>query len=379
MKRTGDSLGDESVGAKDSNQEAPASPPENMSTPRTSISAPTSPKKKAKITSLDEVLKLLHEKRLEQELQTKQLGKSERARMKWQHAMLVALRKSRTMRTHSSSENLKSSGSFGSDSVNAASPESDEKATKVKYREISAKYDKIFEDERLKMLRRETLLKKRRNSLILRQEMLQKKLGKVQDGARGTLRKRQSKSDAKEMATSFSKGGNEEVKKQLVDISVEIEGIKQEIESSQEEQQRISEDLNEQKRKEMHELRISPSTSKTNLYEGKSLHRRQVSDSSLSEKYRKMTVNDNTLKMPLTHTMSSPSGDIRTKAKSFSSPSVPKVKSNPLLRTKTYDSTDGLKRPNLKAKSSQETLSLALSQIEVSLHEDFLHLKCRVQ
>lgn len=287
--------------------------------------------------------------------------------------MLVALRKTRNMRTYSSSENLKSSGSLGSDSANAAaSPELDEKAAKVKYREISAKYDGILEDERLKMLRRETLLKKRRNSLILHQDIIQKKLNKFQDGGKA-LKKRQSKSDAKEMSVSFSKGENGEVVKQLADINTELEGIKKDIASNHDEQRKISEDLNEQKRKELHEIRLnvdlSPQTSKSSLPESKLFHRRQVSDSSLNENYRKMTINNDTLKLPLTHTMSTPATDSSVvKSKSFSSFGVPKTKSSPLLRTKTCDSSDGLKRPKVKSRASQEVLSLALSQIEVGLY-----------
>jgi hypothetical protein len=313
-------------------------------------------------------MKLLHEKQLEKELLSKQQTKSERARKRWQHSMLVVLRKTRSMRTHSSSENLKSSGSFGSDS--AASPELDEKAAKVKSREIAAKYDSILEDERLKMLRRETLLKKRRNSLILRQDILQKKLNN--GGGKGTLKKRHSKSDAKEMSTAFTKSENQEVVKQLAEINVELYGIKQDIATNHEEQRKISVDLNEQKRKELHEIRInldiSPQTSKSSLHDSKSFnHRRQASDSSLNENYRKMTISDSTLKLPLTQTMSTPTADLRAKAKSFSSPAVPKTTSSPLLRARTHDGTDGLKRPKAKTRASQETLSLALSQIEVWL------------
>ena len=368
--KTDEKLEDEIFESKGNGQDV-CSAPENVTTSRTSLSAPTSPKRKAKITSLDEVLKLLHEKRLQQELLNKQLSKSERARIRWQHSMLMVMRKKRSMRAQSSSENLKSSGSFGSDSGNGApSPELDEKAAKLKYHEISAKYDGLLDEQRLKMLRRETLLKKRRNSLILRQDILKKKLNK--DVGKGTIKKRQSKSDAKEMSASFTKGESEEAIKQLAEINVELEGIKQDIASNHDEQRRISDDLNEQKRKELHELRVSadlsPQTSKSSLHESKSLHRRQVSDSSLAESYRKMTINDSTLKLPLTQTMSTPTGDLRAKAKSFSSPSFPKAKSSPLIRTRTCDSTDGLKKPKVKSRSSQEALSLALSQIEVSLY-----------
>jgi hypothetical protein len=366
---TGENLDDDTFVDKDEDRETPSSPRENTTTSRTSLSsAPVSPKRRQKITSLDEVMKLLHEKQLEKELLSKQQTKSERARKRWQHSMLVVLRKTRSMRTHSSSENLKSSGSFGSDS--AASPELDEKAAKVKSREIAAKYDSILEDERLKMLRRETLLKKRRNSLILRQDILQKKLNN--GGGKGTLKKRHSKSDAKEMSTAFTKSENQEVVKQLAEINVELYGIKQDIATNHEEQRKISVDLNEQKRKELHEIRInldiSPQTSKSSLHDSKSFnHRRQASDSSLNENYRKMTISDSTLKLPLTQTMSTPTADLRAKAKSFSSPAVPKTTSSPLLRARTHDSTDGLKRPKAKTRASQETLSLALSQIEVWL------------
>lgn len=375
-KKTGDNLDDEIFDKKTNVRDLAPIPLENITTLRTSLSTPTSPKRKPKVTSLDEVLKLLHEKQLQQELLTKELTKSERAQIRWQHATLMILRRNRTMRKQTSSENLKSSGSFGSDSANSVlSPEMDEKAAKVKYREISAKYDSMLEDERLKMLRRETLLKKRRNSLILRQDILQKKLNKGQDTGKATLKKRQSKSDAKEMAASFTKGESEEVIKQLAEINVELEGIKQDITSNHDEQRRISADLNEQKRKELHEFRsnvdLSPQTSKSSIHEGKSLHRRQISDPSLADNCRKLSINhNNTLKLPLTHTMSTPTGDIRAKAKSFSSSSNfahSKTRSSPLLRTKTYDNTDSAKRPKVKSRTSQETLSLALSQIEVSL------------
>lgn len=345
---------------------------ENITASRTSLSPPTSPKK-TKITSLDEVLNLLHEKRLEQELLTKQQTKSERARTRWQHSMLVALRKKRSGRMYSSAENLKSSGSFG-----FTSPEQDEKAAKVKYREISAKYDGIIEDERLKILRRETLLKKRRNSLILRKDILQRKLSKFQDGGKTALKKRQSKLDAKGMLTSHTKGELNEDMRQLADIDAELERIKQEIADNHSEQRKVSEDLNEQKRKELHELRVnadmSPQTSKAFLQEGKSLRGRRTSDSSVNDTVRKMKVHDDRPKLALTHTLSTPASDMRVKAKSFSSSGFSKTKSSPLLRTKTYDSSDGLKRPNAKMRASQEALSIALSQIEVNHVADRLRV-----
>lgn len=376
LKKSGettvDASADQQKGASQRTMDSHTAPQQNGSAiSRVPLSVQHSPRRKTRITSLDEVLKLLHEKQLEQQLQNKEVSSSSRARMKWQHSMLVALRKSRLT---SNSETSKSSASVVNERENVA-PELDEKTARIKYREISEKYDHVIEDEKQKMLRRETLLKKRRNSLILRQDILEKKLAKSRESSKTQLKKKLSK-DNKDIPLSLTKGDSEELTKQLAEISKELEGIKQNMDTNLKEHQKISDDLNEKKRKELHELRItvdmSPHSSKSNLNEhGSKLHRRQMSDTSLitmsrtSEDFRKMSVRAEAEKPRLTQSLSSPSEDLRPKAKSFSSQRLPKVPSSPLLRAKTYDSTRTLVRPSVKSRTSQEALSVALSQIEV--------------
>ena len=368
-KGTEDTMDGETTGENKSGRQMTGESKNEPQRQTNRTSPPTSPRRKVQITSLDQVLKLLQEKQLQQQLQNKEESASKRARMKWQHSMLVVLRKNRSITATPESS---PSAAVVRESESVAAPELDQKTARLKYREISEKYDHILEDGKLKMLRRCTLLKKRRNSLILRKEILEKKLTKCREITKTPLKKRQSK-DAKEMAL-YRKGDGDEVEKQLEVVRKELGGVEQNIETNLKDQDKLSSELNDKKQKELHEIRVnadmSQLTSKPNE-QGQKLHRRQVSDTTLttsgrsSEDGRGRTSRDDMDKPRLTQSLSSPSGDHRSKAKSFSAPRLPKAPSSPMLRTKTLDPSCGVERPAMKSRASQLALSAALSEIEV--------------
>lgn len=143
-----------------------------------------------KPTSLDGVLKLLQDQQLIQHLGQQKFNQVKKAQRAWQRSAAAALKehrsgsvipdveksepayqeeaRRRTLSTSSTQAARKEIGSFQS-------------LPRLGANEIIEQFEKLAEEERLRTLKKETLLKKRRNSLTLEKDVLKKKMTKGQE------------------------------------------------------------------------------------------------------------------------------------------------------------------------------------------------------
>lgn len=141
-------------------------------------------------TSLDGVLKLLQDQQLMQQLGQQKFNKVKKAQKAWQRSAAAALKehrsgslipdleknepanqedaRRRTLSMSSTQATQKEVGSFSS-------------MPRLGANEIIEQFEKLAEEERLRTLKKETLLKKRRNSLTLEKDVLKKKITKGQE------------------------------------------------------------------------------------------------------------------------------------------------------------------------------------------------------
>ena len=206
---------------------------------------------RSRITSLEEVLKLLQDQKLLQQIgQTKQ-DKSKRAKLQWKRSAAVALdrarssppqeeRKPNTFAGPSTDEKLGSNAAKLKESViktneidgsskkrapsllslSSSSTELDELSNR---RDIMEKVEKLAEEEKVKLLKNETLLRKRRNSLTLEKDVLEKKMSKSLE-KKSAVRKLLAKEDSSKVTTTHvSEARLQEVNHQLMKIERSLE------------------------------------------------------------------------------------------------------------------------------------------------------------
>lgn len=148
-------------------------------------------------TSLDGVLKLLQDQQLMQQLGQQKFNKVKKAQNAWQRSAAAALKehrsgsiipdveksepanqedtRRRTLSMSSTQATQKDLGSFSS-------------MPRLGANEVIEQFEKLAEEERLRTLKKETLLKKRRNSLTLEKDVLKKKITKGQE-KKNTMKK----------------------------------------------------------------------------------------------------------------------------------------------------------------------------------------------
>lgn len=204
---------------------------------------------RGRVTSLEDVLKLLQDQQILQQIGQSKHNKSKRAQLQWKRSVAVALGQARSC-THQEEQNFNTcadsmnitdakprspAASFnefaskndevdGKDksrapsllSISSSGTELDETLSR---KEIMEKIEKLAEEEKLKLLRNETLLRKRRNSLTLEKDVLQKKMGKNQD-KKSAVRKFLAKEDPSKAGppTVVSGARLQEVNQQLLKI-----------------------------------------------------------------------------------------------------------------------------------------------------------------
>lgn len=178
---------EEVVTANDRSEGSPQQSPVNFS----SVMRPT---------SLDGVLKLLQDQQLIQQLGQQKFNKVKKAQKAWQRSAAAALKEHR-------------SGSIIPDVEKSESTVQEEvrrrtlsmSSTQATHRELGSprlganeiieQFEKLAEEERLRTLKKETLLKKRRNSLTLEKDVLKKKMTKGQE-KKHTMKKLLGKDEA---------------------------------------------------------------------------------------------------------------------------------------------------------------------------------------
>lgn len=178
-------------------------------------------------TSLDGVLKLLQDQQLIQQLGQQKFNKVKKAQKAWQRSAAAALKEHRSgsiipdvekseltvqeevrRRTLSMSSTQAAHKELGSPRVGA--------------NEIIEQFEKLAEEERLRTLKKETLLKKRRNSLTLEKDVLKKKMTKGQE-KKNTMKKLLGKDEA------ASNEDKQRVEERLQKVNQELATIERDL------------------------------------------------------------------------------------------------------------------------------------------------------
>lgn len=157
-------------------------------------------------TSLDGVLKLLQDQQLMQQIGQQRFDKVKKAQKAWQRSAAAALKERRSASiTPDGVMSEPTSGEAAIDETKrrtlslsrsqGANTEISPSSPKLGANKIIEQFEKLAEEERLKTLKKETLLKKRRNSLTLEKDVLKKKINKTQE-KKNTVKKFLGKDEA---------------------------------------------------------------------------------------------------------------------------------------------------------------------------------------
>ena len=159
--------------SEDSSEQSPA----NFSSP-------------VKPTSLDGVLKLLQDQQLIQHLGQQKFNKVKKAQRAWQRSAAAALKEHRSgsvtpdvgkSEPAYQEDARRRTLSTSSTQVTRKEIGSSQSLPRLGANEIIEQFEKLAEEERLRTLKKETLLKKRRNSLTLEKDVLKRKMTKGQE------------------------------------------------------------------------------------------------------------------------------------------------------------------------------------------------------
>jgi len=143
-----------------------------------------------KPTSLDGVLKLLQDQQLVQHLGQQKFNKVKKAQRAWQRSAAAALKEHRSGSVTPDVEKSEPAyqeevkhRTLSTSSAQVARKEigSSQSFPRLGANEIIEQFEKLAEEERLRTLKKETLLKKRRNSLTLEKDVLKRKMNKGQE------------------------------------------------------------------------------------------------------------------------------------------------------------------------------------------------------
>lgn len=150
-----------------------------------------------KPTSLDGVLKLLQDQQLIQHLGQQKFNQVKKAQRAWQRSAAAALKEHRSGSVTPDLEKSEPTYqeevrrrtlSMSSTQVARKEIGSPQSLPRLGANEIIEQFEKLAEEERLKTLKKETLLKKRRNSLTLEKDVLKRKMTKGQE-KKNTMKK----------------------------------------------------------------------------------------------------------------------------------------------------------------------------------------------
>ena len=208
---------------------------------------------RGRLTSLDDVLKLLQDQKLLQQIGQNKHNKAKRAQLQWKRSAAVALVRARPVSPQEEQKQKSPVAPAKSTGTRPRSParESKESASKqedvdsgaknrassqpslaslgtelnesISRQDVMERIEKLAEEEKLKLLRNETLLRKRRNSLTLEKDVLEKKINKSQE-KKSAVRKLLTKEDPSKVSnTIVSEARLQEVNQQLVRIEKSLE------------------------------------------------------------------------------------------------------------------------------------------------------------
>lgn len=240
-----------------------------------------------KPTSLDGVLKLLEDQQLIQQLGQQKINKARKAQSAWQRSAAAVLKEKR-------------SGSVkpDTDKVEVASLEAETRRRTVSLsmaklprkeldlkpvssyqdtNEIIEQFEKLAEEEKLKTLKKETLLKKRRNSLTLEKDVLKKKITRPQD-KKNTVKKLLGK---EEVASSEDK---QRVEKRLQQVNKELATIERDLMDNKMNEAQALDSINAMKTKTVRKLSfVRPAGNKVPVQQKRDTFQSSHSESSSSQ------------------------------------------------------------------------------------------------
>lgn len=188
-------------------------------------------------TSLDGVLRLLGDQKLLQQIGQQKFNRAKKAQDAWKRSAAAVLEDKR-----------KASGHLDSEESDKRTPKGNTAGDAVRRRTVSMsaaqgrrkelelipisvfqdtndaieQFEKLAEEEKLKTLKKETLLKKRRNSLTLEKDVLQKKIHKQTD-VKSTVKKLLGKDDVTKVEDK------QRVEERLLKVNQELANVEKDL------------------------------------------------------------------------------------------------------------------------------------------------------
>ncbi|XP_032228436.1 uncharacterized protein LOC5504265 isoform X2 [Nematostella vectensis] len=209
-----------------------------------------------KATSLEEVLNLLQEQQMLQSLGQTRYVKVKKARTNWKKSAAAILKEQGSHPNSDTSDRKKESSveeerlsEAGSDShakkraTSIVSLSSDISEERFTGKDALDRYERLAEEEKVKALKAETLLRKRRNSLNLEKEVLEKKIEKINE-KKGTVKKLLGKEQVVADKDEIIR-----TQKRLKEVTVKLADVEHDIKQSKTKEAEIMGSINELKTK----------------------------------------------------------------------------------------------------------------------------------
>ena len=255
-----------------------------------SLQSPTSPSAAMRPTSLDGVLKLLQDQQLIQQLGQQKFNKARRAQDAWRRSAAAALKE---QRSGSGTPDLeKGEPTYPDAAVESKRRTQSMTVTQVVHKErdfmpsspcqganeIIEQFEKLAEEEKLRTLKKETLLKKRRNSLTLEKDVLKKKISKQQD-KKNTVKKFLGNKD--ETASIENK---QLVQERLQKVNQELATIEKDLMDNKKNEAQALDNINVMKTKTVRKLSfVRPADYKVQAEQKREAFKSSHSESSSSQ------------------------------------------------------------------------------------------------
>lgn len=241
-------------------------------------------------TSLDGVLKLLQDQQLIQQLGQKNFNRARKAQNAWRRSAAAALKEQRSgsgTKDTEKSESIYLDAAAGESKLRTQSMTTIQAAHKEldliptsPYQgtnEIIEQFEKLAEEEKLKTLKKETLLKKRRNSLTLEKDVLKKKISKQHD-KKNTVKKLLGKD---ETASSEDK---QRVEERLQKVNQELATIERDLMDNKMNEAQALDSINVMKTKTVRKLSfVRPAGNKVQAEQKRNAFKSSHSESSSSQ------------------------------------------------------------------------------------------------
>lgn len=222
-----------------------------------SLPSPSSFSAAVRPTSLDGVLKLLQDQQLIQQLGQQKFNQAKRAQNAWRRSAAAALKEQRSGSRTADVE--KPEPTFPSTAVESRRRTKSMSMAQSPYKdiipsspyqgtnEVIEQFEKLAEEEKLRTLKKETLLKKRRNSLTLEKDVLKKKMSK-QHEKKNTVKKFLGKDEI----TSVE--DKQRVEERLQQVDQELATIERDLMDNKKNEAQVLDNINVMKTKTVRKL-----------------------------------------------------------------------------------------------------------------------------